>query len=193
VIIQSRIFNTALSLTLLLGLMASSVMGQDVKIKSNPNRDISKFTKYAWKQSKIALAQKPEVVAEIERKLKDAVNRELVRKGYVEDPQNPDLLIQVAAFGLPEMRTSANQDLNHLSDGTTVYTSQRPGGPGISAWMDVISNVSFILSYRSSNEVAWQADVTKKYKDPQKAIRNLDKEIQSVVKKALKDLPAHKK
>jgi hypothetical protein len=194
VITQSRVFNIALSGALLITLIAAvPVMGQNVKTKSNPNRDISKFNRYAWKQSKITLAQTPEVVAKMDQKLQDAVNRVLARKGYVEYPQNPDFLIQVVAYGLPDMQTSANVDVGHPFDATTVYTSQRPDGPGISVWVVVISNVSFILSDRSSNEVAWQADVTKKYKDPQKAIRNLDKEIQNVVKKALKDLPAHKK
>jgi hypothetical protein len=189
---QSRTFIIALNMALLVALAAAPFTGQSVKTSSNPKRDISKFSKYAWKPNKIAVAQPPEVVAAMDRTIKDAVNSELVRKGYVENPHNPDFLIQVAGYGMPEMQTSANPNMATPSD-TWVLTSQGMGGPGMSAWMSVISNVSFILTDRSSNEVAWQADVTKKYKNPQKAIRNLDKEIQGVVNKALKDLPAHKK
>jgi len=94
VITQSRICIIALNMALLIALMAAPVTGQSVKTKSNPNRDISKLSKYAWKQNKIAAAQKPEVVAEMDRTIKDAVNRELAQKGYIENPQNPDKEVQ---------------------------------------------------------------------------------------------------
>lgn len=188
---QSRIFVVGLNMTLMIAVAASSLPGQSVKIKSNPNRDISKFGKYAWNQNRIAAAQKPDVVAQMDRTIKEAVNRELARKGYAEDPQHPDFLIEVAGYGMPDMQTSANPDMTNPS-GANVFTSQSPGGPGISAWMAVIANMSFIVTDRSSNEVAWQADVKKKYKDPQKAIQNLEKEIESVVNKALQNFPKHK-
>jgi len=189
VTIHLRKFIIALFLALLMFLSVAPVIGQSVKIKSNSKRAISTLGKYAWRQNKIAVAQTPEVAAEIDRKIKDAVNRELARKGFIESQQNPDFLVQVATYGVPEMLTSANPDVTNPF-GNTVYT--QTGGPGVSLWMAVISNVSFILTESSSSQVLWQADATKKYKDPQKVIRNLDKEIQNVVGNSLKALPAHK-
>ncbi len=182
----------AICLGFLITLAALPVAGQSVKTKSSPNRDISKLGKYSWKENKIAAAQKPEVVAQMDRAIKDAVNRVLRQKGYVENPQAPDFLVQVAGYGMPDMKTSANPDLSSPPTTPNVFTSQAPAGAGVNIWMTVIANMSFILTERSSDEVAWQADVSKKYKNPQKSLQNLDKEIQDVVEKALKDLPAHK-
>jgi hypothetical protein len=187
-----RLFTITFCIGLLLALTAVPVAGQSVKIKSSPVRDISKLGKYAWKENKIGASQKPEVIAEMDRAIKDAVNKVLKQKGYVENPQAPDFLVQVSGYGMPDMKTSANPDLSSAPTTGGTFTSQAPGGAGVNIWMTVISNMSFILTERSSDEVAWQADISKKYKNPQKAIQNLDKEIQDVVEKALKDLPAHK-
>jgi hypothetical protein len=186
---QTRIFIIALNWALLITLAVAPLTGQNVQTKSNPKQNISKLGKYSWKNNKMGFSQTPEVMAEMDRTIKDAVNSELAKRGYVESSQDPDFLVQVSAFGIPEMATSANTDLTNPFN-AMVYT--QVGGPGVNIWMAVVSNLSFILTDRSSNEVAWQADVTKKYKDPQKAIRNLKQEVQSVVKKSLKDLPRHK-
>ncbi len=189
---QLRVFIFRLNMALMIVLSAYALAAQSVKVNANPNRDISKLGKYAWKQNQLAAAQKPEVIAQMDRTLKDAVNRELAKKGYAEDQQHPDFLVQVAGYGVPDIETSANPDKTRYAYDANVFTSQSPGGPGISAWMAIISHVSFILTDSSSNEVVWQADVKKKYKDPKKAIQNLEKEINSVVNKALRDIPAHK-
>ncbi len=187
-----RIFIVRLNMALMIVLSATALLAQSVKITSSPNRDISKLSKYAWKPNQLAAAQKPEVIAQMDRTIKEAVNRELTKRGYAEDQQHPDFLVQVAGYGVPDIETSANPDKARYPYDANVFTSQSPGGPGVSAWMAIISNVSFTFTDGSSNDVIWQADVKKKYKDPKKAIQNLEKEIGSVVSKALQNLPSHK-
>lgn len=173
-------------------LMAGNVIGQTVKTSVDSNRDISKLGRYAWQENRIAARQVPEIVAGIEGALKDAINRELAQKGYVQDPQRPDFFIRVVAGSDYQENMSANVDFR-LPTNTTVYTSQNPNGLGVNAWLVVISQFHIMATDPSSDAPVWQAEVTKKYKDTDKAVRNMNSEIDQIVRKALKSFPSRKK
>lgn len=190
---QSRIGMPGIFLALFIILNAMTVMGQDVKTTVNPNQDFSKYGKYAWRENRIAPASLPEDRKVIEKMITDVVNRELMKKGYEEDTQNPDFFIEVDAASMPgEFMTSANQD-NRVPGGVTIYTSQFPGGPGVSVWMTVTAGADITITDRASDTTAWEARITKKYKDPDQLANKLEKEINNFFKKGLKKFPKMKK
>jgi len=173
-------------------LVAAGVAGQTVKTDVDPSRDFSKFARYAWQENHIVARQTPEVIARIEGSLKNAIDRELAKKGYELDPQKPDFFIHVEAGSGYETSVSGNKDFR-LPTGTTVYTSQNPNGPGVDVWLTVVSQFHVITTDPSSGATIWNSVTTKKYKDPDKAVRNLDNEIGQIVGKALKSFPSRKK
>jgi hypothetical protein len=190
--IPSRICIPGFLLALLISLGAVAVMGQDVKTTVNPDQDFSKYQKYAWRENRIAPASLPEDRQAIERKIKEVVNRELMKKGYEENAQNPDFFIEVDAAAVPgQMMASANRDLR-VPDNVTVYNSQSPGGPGASIWMAITAGVLITVTDSASDETAWEARVSKKYSDPDKLKNKLEKEINNFFKKGLKKFPENK-
>lgn len=189
---RSRIYMTGFLFALFVTLSAVAVMGQKVETKVNPDQDFSKYKKYAWRENRIAPASMPEDRKAIEMTIKDVVNRELSKKGYEEDGQNPDFYIEVDAGSLPgDLMTSANRDLR-VPDHVTVYETQSPGGPGVSVWMSVTAGAMVTITDSASDKTAWQATITKKYKNPESLKNKLDKEINNFFKKGLKKFPKSK-
>jgi hypothetical protein len=183
----------ALSLVVILSfLFTFPVMGQDVEISTNPDQDFSAFQRYRWKENMIAPAQLEEERKRTEGWVVDAVNRELNKKGYAEDSENPDFSIEVRAMSIyGDTVTSANMD-HRMPSGGFIYDSQRPLGPGVDIWLTLIAGARIIVTDLASGTVAWEATVTKKYKNPDKLINNLKKEIDKVFEKGLKKFPANK-
>jgi len=172
-------------------LTASNVAAQTVKVTVQPTDDFSRFTKYAWQENHINARQTPEVNARMEKAIKDAVNSELANKGYLLEPQAPDFYINVEAIPVDDVNLSGNNDFG-TPIGTTVYTSQMPDGLGLSVLAAVIPRICITATDPSSKKPVWQVLTTKKYKNPDKAIRNLDREIDQIIKKSLKNFPLEK-
>ncbi len=127
----------------------------------------------------------------MEQAMKDAINRQLANKGFSLVPNAPDFFISFEALPIDDVNLAANTDFR-LPTGTTVYTSQRPNGLGVSVFAAVIPQIYVTVTDASSDIPVWQSLTTKKYKDPDKAIKNLDKELQGIVKAALKSFPSGK-
>ncbi len=172
-------------------LIATNVVGQTVKLTVEPTRDFSGFSKYAWRENHIVSRQSPDVNARMEQAIKDAINSQLAQKGYSLMPNAPDFLISVEALPVDDFSLSGNTDFS-LPTGTTVYTSQRPGGLGVSVLAAVIPQMYITATDPSSNTPLWQSMTTKKYKNPEKAVKNLDKELGGIVRKAMKSFPSGK-
>jgi hypothetical protein len=172
-------------------LTAFNVAAQTVKVTVEPSGDFSRFSKYAWQENRINARQTREVNARMEKAIKDAVNSELANKGYSLDLQAPDFYINVEAIPVDDVSLSGNNDFG-TPIGTTVYTSQMPDGLGVSVLAAVIPRICITATDPSSKKPVWQVLTTKKYKDPDKAIRNLDREISQIIKKSLKNFPLEK-
>ena len=153
--------------------------------------DLSKSAKYAWRENQILARQTPEVVGRIDQAFKKAIDTSLAQKGYLQDPKAPDFFIHVEGGPDFESKAGANTDIARPND--TIYRSQNTTGAGVNAFLVVISQIRIIATDPSSGKAVWQGESTKKYKDPNKAIRNLDEEVSGIVRKAMKDFPARKK
>jgi hypothetical protein len=165
---------------------------QDVEISVSPDQDFSTFQTYRWSENMIAPAQSEDERIKTEGWVVDAVNRELQKKGYVEDSADPDFSITVRAMSMyGDTVKSANLD-SRMPGGGVIYESNRPMGPGVSVWLTLIAGARITVTDTTSGEVAWEATVTKKYKDPNKLKNNLKKEIDKVFEKGMKKFPSSK-
>jgi hypothetical protein len=153
--------------------------------------DLSKSAKYAWRENQILARQTPEVIGRIDQAFKKAIDTELTQKGYLQDPKAPDFFIHVEGGPDFESKVGANTDIARPNE--TIYRSQNTTGAGVNAFLVVISQIRIVATDPSSEKAVWQAESTKKYKDPNKAIRNLDEEVSGIVRKAMKGFPVRKK
>ena len=170
-----------------------SVLGQDVKIEVALDQALAHFERYAWAENAIITRQSPDEAKQTEEWIVAAVNRELEKKGYAQDEKNCDFLIKIRALGMVgDSLTSANMD-HRMPAGGFIYESNRPLGMGVRIWLEVIGGIRIIVTDKDSGETVWEAQLTKKYKDPEKLKKNLQKEINKVIEKGLKKFPSSKK
>lgn len=174
-----------------LTMVTAVAAAQTVSIPTNSPGAFANLSKYAWGKNFLTARQTPELNAHMERTLIDAINRELAAKGYTLDEKAPDFFIHVEALAHDETAVSANTDFR-LPVNTTVYTSQKPGGQGVSLIPAVIPEVR-IIATDASNKPLFESVTSKKYKDPEKARNNIDKEITQFAKKGLQKFPAASK
>jgi hypothetical protein len=70
-------------------------------------------------------------------------------------------------------------------------------GPNVgfapNVWYSVQGKFVFYALDSKSSTVIWQGTATKRWHDPQKARKNEDKEIKTIVSKSLKDFPPKNK
>ena len=188
--IQLRTRNIGLLIPLALVLTAVSLLAQEVKTTVNPNQDFSQYKKYAWRKTRLGNAMVPDEVQRTVQLIKNAGNRELAQKGYWEDPENPDFFVEVASMGTQDANLAGNVGPLYTYDGYGAINPQYGAAPGTTVWMTLTSQGSILITDRATNAIVWQAQTLKKYKNPDKAMKNLDQEINGVMKKALKSFPA---
>jgi len=57
------------------------------------------------------------------------------------------------------------------------------------SWLKVNGQIVFYMVDVASTKSVWQTTYSKTFRDPNKAIRNLDKEVNELVSKSFKDFP----
>jgi len=181
----------ALSLTAAAIITAALAAAQTVSIETNAPGAFASFSKYAWGKNYLTARQTPELNARMEKTLIDAINGELASKGYRLDEKSPDFLIHVEALAHDEVAVSGNTDFR-LPTNTNVFSSQRPDGLGVSLIPAIIPEIH-IIATDASNKALFASVTSKKYKDPEKARKNLDKEIRQFAQKGLQKFPPLKK
>lgn len=191
--IQPKNRNTGLLIAFVLILTAVSLPAQEVKTTVHPNQDFSKYRKYAWRNMNLANEMIPEEVKRTVQLIKNAGNREFAQKGYVEDPENPDFYVEVATLGTRDADLGGNVGWLYKYDGYGTINPQYGAAPGTVVWMSVTSRGNIVVTDRGTNTIVWEAQTLKKYEKPDKAMKNLEKEVNNVMKKALKSFPARQK
>jgi hypothetical protein len=175
---------------LVLILTGVSLLAQEVKTTVDPNQDFSKYKKYAWRKTSLANAMIPDEVQRTMQLIKNAGNRELAQKGYWEDAENPDFFVEVSSIGIQDANLAGNVGTLYRYDGYGAINPQYSAAPGTTVWLTLTSQGSIVVTDRATNATVWQAQTLKKYKKPDKAMKNLEQEINSVMKKALNSFPA---
>jgi hypothetical protein len=159
----------------------------------------AKLKRFAWKQNHLVTMRHPEDNKILDRKIMRVVTEELAAKGIVEDSANPDFcLFYHAGPGDEGLLAGATAPVG-------LEGVQPPGlgapdmvaGPNVgfapNVWYSVQGKFSFYALDCKSNTVIWESTATKRWHDPQKARKNEDKEIKTIVSKSLKDFPPKSK
>jgi len=161
-----------------------------VKTTVDPNQDFSKYRKYAWRKTSLANTMAPDEIQRTVQLIKNAGNRELAQKGYWEDPENPDFFVEVTSLGTQDAAIAGNVGALYKYDGYGAINPQYGAAPGTALWLSLTSQGSIVVTDRATDAVVWQAQTLKKYQKVDKAMKNLEQEINGVMKKALKSFPS---
>jgi Domain of unknown function (DUF4136) len=194
---NSLCFGLAFSLVLFFAVKPSDA--QNITSDWAKGYNFGELKHFAWKQNHLITVRRPEDNKLLDEKIVRAVTQELASKGIVEDSTHPDFyLFYHAGPGDEGLQTGAAAPAGLES--IPPPGSSSPGlvaGPNIgfapNVWYSVQGKFVFYALDSKSNIVIWQGTATKRWHDPQKARKNEDKEIKTIVSKSFKDFPPRTK
>jgi hypothetical protein len=136
--------------------------------------------------------QHPDTNAIMDLKIVKAVNQALIAKGFVEVKENPDFYIYYDGGGDMQIGAGSVDRANStpLTPTDRVPTYGLGNGPALApaTWLKVNGQIEFYIT-DEPGKILWETKYTKTFRDPNKAIRNLDKEVSELVLKSFKNFP----
>ena len=173
--------------------LALSATPQKTTTKFDEKYDFSLHRRYKWRANRLVTRQHPDTNEEMDLKITKAVNRLLRAKGFVETQEKPDFCIYYDGGGDTQVGpggpSQANSGPTSPSDPTPTYGLGN--GPALSPtnWLKVNGQIEFYLVDADSQRAVWKTVYRKTFHDPDKALRNMDKELNELVSKSFKNFP----
>ena len=125
-------------------------------------------------------------------KIVKVVNRALSAKGFIQDSGNPDFYISYDGGGESDLAVAplakAGSTPVHPNDRAPTYGLGSGPAMAPGTWMKVNGQISFRITDTSKRQV-WSSTYSKTFHDPDKALRNMDKEVNELVTKSFKNFP----
>ena len=181
-----------ISLAFLVMLAAQIAFAQKTSTTFDKNFDFSGHKHYAWRQNRLMTRQHPDTNAIMDLKIVKAVNQGLIAKGFVEVKENPDFYIYYDGGG--DMQIGAGS-VDRANSTPLTPTDRTPtyglgNGPALApaTWLKVNGQIEFYIT-DEPGKILWETKYNKTFRDPNKAIRNLDKEVSELVSKSFKNFP----
>jgi hypothetical protein len=176
-----------------LAVLASSSFGQKISTKVDDNFNFAEHKKYMWRGNRLMTRQNPDTNEVLDRKIVKAVNRELTAKGFSEVKENPDFYLFYDGGGSSQLGAGG---ASQADPGPATTADQAPGfglgnGPAIAptTWMKVNGQIVFHIVPPGAAKPVWETTYTKNFRDPDKALKDMDKEVNELVKKSFQDFP----
>jgi hypothetical protein len=173
--------------------VASSAAAQKTATKFDQNYDFSQHKKYEWRENRLMTRQNPDTNEVMDRKIVKTVNQFLSSKGFVEVPDKPDFYIYYDGGGDTRLRAGG---ATQAGSGPTTSADITPdyglgNGPTLAptTWLKVNGQIEFHLIDAGSQKSVWETTYSKTFRDPDKALRDMDKEVNELVSKSFKDFP----
>ncbi|HKW35636.1 MAG TPA: DUF4136 domain-containing protein [Candidatus Acidoferrum sp.] len=167
--------------------------GQKVSTINEPSFDFSKHKRYAWLENRLMTRQHPDTNETMNLKIVRAVDQTLKAKGFVEDKQNPDFYLNYDGGGESNLALSPTAQVNSApklsNDPTPTYGLGNGPAMAPAAWLKVDGRISFRMIDAVSKKQVWAATYVKTFRDPDKALRRMDKEVDELVTKSFKNFP----
>ncbi len=170
---------------------------QKVDTKSDNLYNFSEHQHYQWRQNRLFTRQNPDTNAVMDIKIVKAVNQNLAAKGFVEVSEKPDFYLYYSGGG--DIRMGAG-GATQAGSGPVTTADIAPDygigdGPTLAptTWMKVSGQIVFHVVDAASNKPVWVTTYSKTFRDPDKALRNMDKEVSELVTKTFKDFPPKEK
>ena len=174
-------------------LAAIAADGQKVTTKTEGNYNFGEHKSYMWKKNYLMTRQNPDTNEVLNLKIVKAVNKELASKGFVEVKEKPDFYVYYDGGGNANIRSGG---ASSADSGPTTTADTNPGfglsdGPAVSpnTWMKVNGQIVFYVVPVGASHPVWEATCSKTFRDPDKALKNMDEEVNQWVTKSFKDFP----
>lgn len=178
-------------------LVALSASAQKTNTKFDEKYDFSQHKKYKWRENRLVTRQNPDTNEVMDLKIVKAVNQLLSSKGFVEVQDKPDFYIYYDGGGDTQFGAGGSTQAGS-GPATSADISPNYGlgnGPALAptAWLKVNGQIEFHLVDADSRKPVWETTYSKTFRDPDKALRDMDKEVNELVSKSFKDFPPKSK
>jgi hypothetical protein len=172
---------------------AGAGSGQKTSTKSEVSYNFGEHNRYMWKGNRLVTRQNPDTNEVMDLKIVKVVNRELSAKGFVEVKEKPDFYIYYDGGGNSKLGAGGASE---AGQGPTTTADQSPGfgldnGPAIAptTWLKVSGQITFHIVAADTLKPVWVTTYSKTFRDPDKALKDMDKEVNELVTKSFKEFP----
>ena len=173
--------------------LAQTVSAQKVTTTGDDKYSFSDHKHYAWRENRLMTRQNPDTNEVMDLKIVKAVNQLLAAKGFVEVKEKPDFYIYYDGGGNVQLGAGG---ASQAGSGPTTSADITPtyglgNGPTLSAstWMKVNGQIEFHIVNATDRKPVWETIYSKNFRDPDKALKNMDKEVNELVTKSFKNFP----
>jgi hypothetical protein len=196
---RSSLIRLRRPLLLLAGVMtiAFSALAQKTDTKFEEQYNFSQHKRYKWRENRLMTRQNPDTNEVMDLKIVKAVNQLLASKGFVEVQDKPDFYVYYDGGGDAQIGAGG---ANSAGSGPTTSADLSPSyglgnGPALapSTWLKLKGQIEFHVVDAGSQKPVWETTYSKIFRDPDKALRNMDKEVHELVSKSFKDFPPKSK
>jgi len=185
-----------LSVLFLVLLTVPIAFAQKISTTFDKNFDFSVHKRYAWRQNRLMTRQHPDTNEDMALKIVKVVNQTLIARGFAEVKDKPDFYIYYDGGGDMQISAGGQAQANStpLSPTDRAPTYGLGNGPALApaTWLKVNGQIVFYI-VDESRKILWETTYNKTFRDPNKAIRNLDNQVSELVSKSFKDFPPNAK
>jgi hypothetical protein len=174
-------------------LLAVGARAQKVSTTFDEQYDFAEHKSYKWRDNRLVTQQNPDTNAIMDRKIVRNVNELLKSKGFVEVQENPDFYLYYDGGGNLSMAAGGE---NNAGAGPKTSADAQPdygalGGPSLapSTWLKVSGVIEFHMVDVKTKKPVWETTYSKTFKDRDKALKDMDKEVHELVTKSFKAFP----
>ena len=170
-----------------------TALAQKTNTKFDEQYNFSQHKRYKWRENRLVTRQNPDTNEVMDLKIVKAVNQKLGSKGFVEVQDKPDFYVYYDGGGDAQIGAGG---ANLAGSGPTTSADLSPSyglgnGPTLapSTWLKLKGQIEFHIVDAGSQKSVWETTYSKTFRDPDKALRNMDKEVNELVSKSFKDFP----
>jgi len=174
-----------------------TALAQKTNTKFDEQYNFSQHKRYKWRENRLVTRQNPDTNEVMDLKIVKAVNQKLGSKGFVEVQDKPDFYVYYDGGGDAQIGAGG---ANLAGSGPTTSADLSPSyglgnGPTLapSTWLKLKGHIEFHIVDAGSQKAVWETTYSKTFRDPDKAMRNMDKEVNELVSKSFKDFPPKSK
>lgn len=173
--------------------LVAPASAQKTDTKFDDRYDFSGHKRYQWRENRLMTRQNPDTNELMDLKIVKAVNQFLASKGFAEVKEKPDFFLFYDGGGNSQVGVGGATQAGS-GPATTADLSPNYGlgnGPTLAptTWLKVNGQIVFHMVAADSQKPVWETTYSKTFRDPDKALRNLDKEVNELVSKSFKDFP----
>jgi Domain of unknown function (DUF4136) len=177
--------------------VALTALAQKTDTKFDGQYNFSQHKRYKWRENRLMTRQNPDTNEVMDLKIVKAANQMLASKGFVEVQDKPDFYVYYDGGGEAQIGAGG---ANLAGSGPATSADLAPSyglgnGPALapSTWLKLKGQIEFHIVDAGSQKPVWETTYSKTFRDPDKALRNMDKEVKELVSKSFKDFPPKSK